>query len=128
MARRRFAEYPPWFKIGLWLGVIVLSAGFVQLGAWLIGIDFGILRDLDAVVGECSLRGVDMVPNLVGEMGTCHFLDRCGFAHEACRTRIPLTEPAEAHCVRCVRSVSRDLGMSPYGCGADPRTQGRGQF
>ena len=45
MARRRFAEYPPWFKIGLWLGVIVLSAGFVQLGAWLIGIDFGILRD-----------------------------------------------------------------------------------
>lgn len=54
-----------------------------------------------------------MVPNLVGEMGTCHFLDRCGFAHEACRTRIPLTEPAEAHCVRCVRALEEMRASQP---------------
>ena len=56
---------------------------------------------------------VGMVPNLVGEMGTCHFLDRCGFAHEACRTRIPLTEPAEAHCVRCVRALEEMRASQP---------------
>jgi peptide/nickel transport system ATP-binding protein len=54
-----------------------------------------------------------MVPNLVGEIGTCHFLDRCGFAHDACRTRIPLDEPTNRHCVRCVRALQEMRASQP---------------
>ncbi|MDM8165800.1 ABC transporter ATP-binding protein [Roseovarius sp.] len=58
-----------------------------------------------------TIRG--MVPNLVGEMGTCHFLDRCPFAHDACRTRIPLFEPEAGHAVRCVRTLEEMRASQP---------------
>ncbi len=54
-----------------------------------------------------------MVPNLVGQMGKCHFHDRCAFAHEACRARIPLVEPRPQHGVRCIRTLEAMRSSQP---------------
>jgi len=50
-----------------------------------------------------TIRG--MVPNLIGDLTGCRFLDRCDHAHAACRTDVALRSVNGGHAVRCVRAI-----------------------
>ena len=44
------------------------------------------------------------VPSLLDRQDTCQFIDRCGFAIQECRRRIPLESTGQGHLARCIRA------------------------
>ena len=71
------------------------------------------LLDCIPVPGR-SVRGTPLgsipgrVPTLVGDLGGCHFRNRCGLAHDACAPApIPLRTVSSARASRCVLGATR---------------------